>query len=72
MKIYKMLGYELLLIFASVFIFRSLWMIYDKILWLNTDLGIYVSLFIGIVLTIVGLIQLNKMACDKDDEKCIK
>jgi hypothetical protein len=66
MNIYKILLYELLLIFASVFIFRSLWMIYDKIEWLNTESGIVISLIIGIAITIIALVQLNKMVCKKD------
>jgi hypothetical protein len=65
MKLFKILIFELLLLFASVLIFRSLWTILDGITIMNHDAAHAVSLVIGIVITIISLIKLNKMLDDK-------
>lgn len=59
--------YELLLVVASVFIFRSLWMLSDRIPWMNQDSGIWGSFMVGIVLTVILLIRLNRMIAEKRD-----
>jgi hypothetical protein len=65
MKLFKILIFELLLIFASVLIFRSLWTIFDGITIMNHDAAHVISLVIGIVITIISLIKLNQMLDDK-------
>ena len=68
MRIFKIIIYEFLLIFSSVLIFRSLWMISDRISWMNHDFGILGSLIVGIIITLFSLIGLNKNI-DKKGEK---
>jgi hypothetical protein len=68
MKLYKIIIYEFLLIFASVLIFRSLWMISDRISWMNQDLGIMGSLIVGILITLISLMRLNKIIDEKKDK----
>lgn len=68
MKLYKILLYELMLIFASVFIFRSLWMIYDQITWMNQEAGIIVSLIAGVIMTLIALVKLNKIIGGRGDK----
>lgn len=59
MKMPAILIYELLLIFASVLIFRGMWAIMDRVPSLNSDLAHIISLCLGVAMTVVALIQLN-------------
>lgn len=68
MRLYKIIIYELFLIFASVLIFRSLWMIFDSISWMNRDLGIIGSLILGLLITLIALIRLNKIIDEKKEK----
>ena len=68
MRLYKILIYEFLLVFTSVLIFRSLWMIFDRIPWMNQDIGIIGSLIVGIIITLISLMRLNKII-DENKEK---
>jgi hypothetical protein len=65
MKLYKILIYELLLIFASVLIFRSTWMMLDRIKLMNQNFGIIGSLVVGIIITLFAIVKLNKLLGDK-------
>lgn len=65
---YRIITYEFLLVFASVLIFRSLWMISDRISWMNHDVGILGSLIIGIVITLISLKRLNTIIDEKKDK----
>ncbi|MBN8706924.1 MAG: hypothetical protein J0L62_13695 [Bacteroidetes bacterium] len=65
MRLYKIIGYEFLLIFTSVLIFRSLWMLFDRVSWMNEDIGIYGSLLVGILITFISLKRLNKIIDEK-------
>jgi hypothetical protein len=55
MRLKILLG-ELLLIFASVLIFRSLWTLMDQYLGYT---NLWVFLIVGIILTVVGLYIVN-------------
>lgn len=68
MRLYKIIIYEFLLVFSSVLLFRSLWMIFDKIPWMNQDIGILGSLIVGIIITLISLIRLNKIIDDKKEK----
>ena len=70
MRLYKIIIYEFLLVFTSVLLFRSLWMIFDRIPWMNQDkdIGIIWSLIVGIIITLISLMRLNKII-DKKKEK---
>ena len=67
MRLYKIIVYEFLLIFTSVLIFRSLWMIFDRIPWMNQDIGIIGSLIVGIIITLISLMRLNKIIDEKKE-----
>lgn len=69
MRLYKIIGYEFLLIFTSVLIFRSLWMLFDRVSWMNEDIGIYGSLLVGILITFISLLKLNKILDKKSDDQ---
>lgn len=68
MRLLKIAGYEFLLVLASVFIFRSLWMILDRISWMHQDLGILGSLIVGIIVTSISLLRLNKLLDEKREK----
>jgi len=61
--------YEFLLVFASVLLFRSLWMISDRISWMNQDVGILGSLIVGILVTLISLIRLNRILDEKREKE---
>ncbi|MBA4251665.1 MAG: hypothetical protein C0425_08740 [Chlorobiaceae bacterium] len=61
MGLNKIIYYEFLLVIASVLIFRSLWMILDRISWMNHDFGILGSLIVGIIILTISLFRLNKI-----------
>ena len=69
MKLYKILLYELLLIFASVLIFRGLWELFDKYKFMNNEMTLIISLIVGVVIIIVSLIKLNQLLENKNDRK---
>jgi len=60
--------HEFLLVLASVLIFRSLWMISDRISWMNQDVGILVSLIVGIAVTLISLLRLNRILDEKREK----
>ena len=68
MRLYKIIIYEFLLVFTSVLLFRSLWMIFDRIPWMNQDIGILGSLVVGIIITLISLIRLNKIIDEKKEK----
>ena len=68
MRLYKIIIYEFLLVFTSVLLFRSLWMIFDRIPWMNQDIGIIGSLIVGIIITLVSLMRLNKIIDEKKEK----
>ncbi len=68
MRLHKIIIYEFLLIFASVLIFRSVWMICDKISWMNQDIGIIGSLIVAIIITFISLMRLNKIIDEKKEK----
>ena len=57
---FKIIVLELILIVASVFLYRSLWGWLDKCPWLNTEAGLTFSLIFGALVTAWVLSQLNQ------------
>lgn len=57
MKFTRIIVGELILIFASVLIFRSVWTLMDQYIG---DANLIVFLAIGIVFTLIGMWMLNK------------
>jgi hypothetical protein len=69
MRIFKIILYEFLLIFTSVLIFRSLWMMLDRVSWMNQDSGIIGSFIVGVIITVISLVKLNTILNKKKDTK---
>ncbi len=59
MRSYKIVLGEFLLILASVLIFRSIWMLLDRIPVMNLEFGIWASLIMGVAIALVSLVMLN-------------
>jgi hypothetical protein len=51
----SLIGWELLLLFASVLVFRSVWLLLDEMNWARGTNGLLALLFPGVVLCIVAL-----------------
>jgi len=55
MKNKKLVFSEMALIIASVLIFRSLWMLLDKISLAHETPVLWLSLFLGVIITVLTL-----------------
>jgi hypothetical protein len=55
MKNKKLVFSEMALIIASVLIFRSLWMLLDKISFTHETPALWLSLFLGVIITVLTL-----------------
>jgi hypothetical protein len=52
----RLIAWEILLLVASVFVFRGLWTLLDKIEWMSSTPALIRSLVIGIVLTVIAFL----------------
>lgn len=52
--------WELVLLFASILVFRSVWTLLDGMAWASSKTGLLVLLGIGFVATVVALKAINK------------
>jgi hypothetical protein len=55
----KIIFWELVLILATVPIFRALWILLDKADWLSEPMGVSISFVAGVILAIFALIKIN-------------
>jgi len=63
----KLIVGELVLLFASILVFRSAWILLDEYLGKS---NLWLMLIIGIMLTIVGLIMLDhEVKCELEKKK---
>ena len=51
----SLIGWELLLLFASVLVFRSIWLLLDGMKWARETSGLLALLLPGVVLCIFAL-----------------
>ncbi len=51
----SLIGWELLLLFASILVFRSVWLLLDEIKWARETTGLFALLLPGVVLCLVAL-----------------
>ena len=56
----RLVAWEIVLLLASVFVFRGLWTLLDKIEWMSSTSALIRSLVIGVVLTVIAFWQLNR------------
>lgn len=52
--------WELVLLFASILVFRSVWLLLDQMAWASAKTGLIVLLGVGFVLTVIALRAINK------------
>jgi hypothetical protein len=60
-KLFFIILWEIVLIIGSVPLFRSLWMLFDRISFMNQNAGIILSFAGGIIMCIVSLFVLNSI-----------
>jgi len=60
MRLLKIVLWEFLLIFASVLVFRSMWMLLDRIPEMKNEFGLWVSLILGMVTALIAILMINK------------
>ncbi len=56
----RLVFWELVLILASVLVFRGLWLLLDKVEWMNHRAGLWASLAVGVIVGIAALIAVNR------------
>jgi hypothetical protein len=54
--------WEMMLIVATIPVFRSVWMLLDDIQFMNSPAGLYGSLALGVILSLVALRIVNNGA----------
>jgi len=52
--------WEIVLIFASILMFRSAWMLLDGIALMGRPAGLGVSLVVGVIVGVVALLAVNR------------
>ena len=63
----KIIWMEIVLIGASILIFRSLWNLLDRIAWASGEVGLVVLLVMGMVATVVALRSIDELAGKKGE-----
>jgi len=61
----KIIWMELLLIGASILIFRSVWSFLDSIAWASSGVGLAVLLVVGMVAAVVALRSIEALTGQK-------
>lgn len=56
----KLVFWEIVLILASVPLFRSLWLLMDGVAWLNGRPGLYISFAAGLALASLAIFRINE------------
>jgi len=69
MKIKKIIWMEMLLIGASILIFRSVWTFLDSIAWASGGVGLAVLLVAGVLLAVFALFNIQKPSGEKGDKR---
>ena len=64
----KIIWMEMLLIGASILIFRSVWTFLDSIAWASGGVGLAVLLVVGIVAAVVALRSIGALSGKKGDD----
>ena len=63
----KIIWMELLLLGASILIFRSVWSFLDRMPWASGKVGLAVLLAAGVVATVFALRHIEALSGKKDD-----
>ena len=68
MKMKKIIWMEMLLLGASILIFRSVWTFLDSIAWASGGVGLAVLLFVGMVAAVVALRSIEALSGKKGEK----
>lgn len=52
--------WEVVLILASILMFRSVWLLLDGIEWMRRPAGLWISLAVGVIVGTVALAAVNR------------
>ena len=63
---WRLVLWEIVLIVGSIPVFRSVWMLFDSIEFMNQSAGILLSFAGGIALCVMALLALNQV--DKEEQ----
>jgi hypothetical protein len=69
MRTLKIVVWEILLLLASVLVFRSVWTLLDRIPALTSDFGLWASLILGAIVTFMAIFMINKCAEKAEKQK---
>ena len=64
----KIIWMEMLLIGASILIFRSVWTFLDSIAWASGGVGLAVLLVVGVIIAIVALRSIEALSGQKGEK----
>lgn len=64
----KIIWMEMLLIGASILIFRSVWTLLDSIAWASSRVGLAVLLLVGIAAAVVALRSIEALSGNKGEK----
>lgn len=60
MRSFRIVLWEFLLIFASILVFRSIWMLLDRIPEMKSEVGLWASLILGAVIAFIAILTVNR------------
>ena len=67
-KMKKVILMEMVLIGASILVFRSVWTFLDSIPWASGGVGLGVLLIVGVVAAVVALRSIEALSGEKGDK----
>ncbi len=56
----RLVFWEVVLLIASVLVFRGGWLLLDRLDWLNHPVGLWASLAFGMIVATVALVGVNR------------
>ena len=65
----RIIWMEMLLIGASILVFRSVWTLLDKMAWASGQVGLVVLLIVGVLAAVVALRSIEALSGKKGEEK---
>ena len=65
----KIIWMEMVLIGASILIFRSVWTLLDSMAWASSGVGLTVLLVAGVLLAAFALHHIQKPSEEKEDQR---
>jgi len=52
--------WEMVLILASVLVFRGTWLLLDRVEWMSRPVGLWTSIAVGVIVAAVALAAVNR------------